>query len=140
MNNIKKKSIKEYLLLHFLYKYIYIKKRGAMTKSVKIWLVQKDYAGIAEIFLKVMKVDERDFNYVASYEYEITEENDDKTILNKSFSLFNEWINVHSLLGFKVLDEKRKHNLSVNDVISIDSRFYRCERNGWKLLDNIKIF
>lgn len=104
------------------------------NKTVIIYLVQREYAGLSDLFLKQINVSNEKLNYVASYRYQEDNLLTDEQVLSRAFSHFNEW-NLQRLNNLTVLDETRKHNLSINDVVKIDQAFYQCCMVCWKRLN-----
>jgi len=108
----------------------------ASVKKVTIFLAPNELAGIC--FLKDYLT--LDLTYSASYEYEEDSKIADVYILQDAMTSFND-LNAYGVdkKNFKILDETRRHSLSINDIVKIDDICYSCSFIGWKIVDNIKI-
>lgn len=107
-------------------------------RKVIIYMVQNQLAGITPMFLKFMNKSETDFNYRATYDYR--DSGDDNKILKEAFTLFNSKDSQEMIKkNVRCINNKRLHNMSINDVVKIENIYYICKPFGWERIRNINI-
>jgi ABC-type branched-subunit amino acid transport system ATPase component len=111
--------------------------RKKMTRTVQVYLVQHELAGLDPIILQYMN-NNKQFEYTKCYEYQEEDKKLDRQILNDAFTMFNV-CNQETFAKYGLVLHQEHHSLSVNDVVAIDGIYYRVDCIGFTRVPSINI-